>query len=119
VIERRRHELLQEWKHDAAARERFDLDGNGEISSREWDWAMRLARAQARKELSEADNSRISGSNTVHLLHRPSGGEPFIISGLPQEALIRRKTHKAGAFISAALVLFVIWLIAQGIRAPF
>ena len=119
VIDRRRRELLQEWKHDPAARERFDLDGDGEISPREWDWAMRLARAQARKELSEVDGSRVSGSNTVHLLHRPRGGEPFLISGLPQEALTRRKTRKAGALISAALLLFVIWLIAQGIRAPF
>ncbi|MFI9653319.1 GIDE domain-containing protein [Guyparkeria sp. GHLCS8-2] len=119
TIDQRRRELLQEWKHDEAARNRFDLDGDGEISPREWNWAMRLAQAQARKEFSEADQPRLSASNTVHLLHRPPGGEPFIISGLPQETLIRRKTHKAGAFIGAALVLFVIWLIAQGIRTPF
>ncbi len=119
VIERRRRELLQQWKHDAAARERFDLDGNGEISPREWDWAMRLARAQARKELSEVEGPWVSGSNMVHLLHRPTGGEPFVISGLPQETLIRRKTRKAGAFIGAGLVLFVIWLIVQDIRPPF
>lgn len=119
AIERRRRDLLQTWKHDQAARDRFDLDGDGEISAREWDWAMRLAHAQAQKELSEVDHPRATGSNTVHLLHRPRGGEPFILSGLPQETLIRRKTHKAGAFIAVALVLFVVWLIAQGIRTPF
>lgn len=119
VIERRRRELLREWKHDAAARERFDLDGDGEISTREWEWAMRLARAHARKELSDAEDPKVFGNNTVHLLRRPAGGELFIISGLPQETLIRRKTRKAGAFIGAGLALFLIWLIVNGIRPPF
>lgn len=119
VVEQRRLELLREWKADEDARQRFDLDGDGHISEREWAWAMRLARAQAQKEVGEADRERATGSNVVHLMHRPSNGDPFIISGLPQQSLVRRKTLKAGAFIAGALALFVFWLIAQGTRSLF
>ncbi len=119
AVEHRRQALLREWKRDDEAMARFDLDGDGEISPREWDWAMRLARAQARKEVSEAERELATGSNTVHLLHRPGNGEPFIISGVPQETLVRRKTFRAGGFTAAALVLFAIWLLAIDIRAPF
>ncbi|TKA88430.1 hypothetical protein FAZ79_10480 [Guyparkeria sp. SB14A] len=119
AIEQRRRELLQEWKHDDEALSRFDLDGDGEISMREWEWAMRLARAQAKREVGEAERERATGSNTVHLLHRPENGDPFIISGVPQETLIRRKTFKAGAFVAAGLILFVLALVALDIRTPF
>ena len=119
LIEERRRELLQEWKHDETARRRFDLDGDGQVSPREGEWAMRLARAQANKEIAEADQSGATGSNTLHLMHRPANGDPFIISGLPQKALIRRKTFKAGMYIGAGLLLFVLWLLANGVRSPF
>ena len=117
LIEQRRRDLLAEWKHDEAARQRFDLDGDGDISEREWAWAMRLARAQARKEIAEADRERASGKHVVHLLRRPHNGDPFISSGLPQDQLVRRKRLKAGGFIAGALLLFVFWLIAQGTRS--
>ena len=119
MVEQRRLELLREWKGDEAARQRFDLDGDGHISEREWDWAMRLARAQAHKEVGEADRERSTGSNVVHLMHRPQNGDPFIVSGLPQQSLVRRKTLKAGAFMAGALALFVFWLIAQSTRNLF
>lgn len=117
AIEQRRLDLLQEWKSDESARQRFDLDGDGEISEREWSWAMRLARAQARKEVREADRERATGNHLVHLMRRPDNGDPFIISGLPQDKLIRRKTLKASAFIAGSLALFVFWLIAEGTRS--
>ncbi|MCL7744969.1 E3 ubiquitin ligase family protein [Guyparkeria hydrothermalis] len=117
AVEQRRLDLLREWKTDETARQRFDLDGDGEISEREWSWAMRLARAQARRDVSDADRERVSASNVVHLMRRPDNGDPFIISGLPQDKLVRRKTLKAGAFITGSLVLFVFWLIAQTTRS--
>ena len=116
AIEQRRLDLLQEWKGDASARAQFDIDGDGEISEREWAWAMRLARAQAKKEIDEADREQTNDDHIVHLMRRPDNGDPFIISGLPQDKLVRRKTLKAGAFIAAALLLFVFWLIAQSTR---
>lgn len=117
AVEQRRLDLLREWKADETARQRFDLDGDGEISEREWSWAMRLARAQARKEVGQADRERATANNVVHLMRRPDNGDPYIISGLPQEKLVRRKTFKASAFIGGALLLFVFWLIAQGARS--
>ncbi len=118
VVERRRLELLREWKVDKALLQRFDLDGDGNISEREWAWARRLARAQARKEVSEAERESATGSNVVHLMHRPNNGNPFIISGLSQGRLAQRKTIRAAGFIMTALVLFVFWLMLQEMR-PF
>ncbi|MFP4251243.1 MAG: GIDE domain-containing protein [Guyparkeria sp.] len=119
AVEQRRRELLRAWKHDDTARARFDLDGDGEISAREWEWAMRLAQGQARKEVGEAERDRATAGNTVHLLHRPPNGEPFIISGLPQETLVKRKTARASGFIGVGLILFVIGLLALDVRPPF
>ncbi|MBN2871647.1 MAG: hypothetical protein JXJ30_01890 [Halothiobacillaceae bacterium] len=117
AVEHRRLDLLREWKNDESARQRFDLDGDGEITEREWAWAMRLARAQARKEVGEADRERANGNHLVHLMRRPDHGDPFIISGVAQETLVRRKTLKAGGFIAGSLGLFVFWLIAEGTRS--
>jgi len=119
AIEHRRRDLLTQWKARDEERDRFDLDGDGEISEREWQWAMRLARAQAEKEVREADAERLGSANVVNLMRRPGNGEPFIVSGLSQHDLVRRKTVRAGGYLVGAFGLFVIWLIVQGTRPPF
>lgn len=119
AVEHRRRELLAEWQRDDAQRQRFDLDGDGEVSEREWLWAMRLARARAEKEVREADAGGGPADNTANLIRRPGNGEPYIISGLDQQALVRRKTRRGGLFVAGAVVLFVFWLIAQTTRSPF
>ncbi|MFO7582749.1 GIDE domain-containing protein [Guyparkeria sp.] len=119
AVEHRRRELLAEWQQDDEKRQRFDLDGDGDISEREWQWAMRLARSQAENEIREADTVRHQGSHTANLIRRPDNGDPYIISGLDQGALIRRKNRRAALFMAAAVVLFVFWFVAQTTRSPF
>ena len=119
AVERRRQELIREWQASDRHRQRFDIDGDGEISEREWDWALRLARSQAEKEVREADAEARSRTNVAHLLRRPDNGDPYIISGLDQEALVRRKYRRSALLVAGAVLLFVFWYIAQTTRSPF
>ncbi|MGM0516554.1 MAG: GIDE domain-containing protein [Pseudomonadota bacterium] len=119
AVERRREQLIREWQADHRQRQRFDIDGDGEISQREWDWALRLARAQARKEVREADGEGRGRANVAHLIRRPDNGDPYIISGIDQETLVRRKYRRAALLIGGAVLLFVFWYIAQTTRSPF
>lgn len=119
AIEQRRRGLLGEWKARDEERARFDLDGDGEISQREWRWAMRLARAQAEKEVREADAERLGSVNVVNLMRRPATREPFIVSGLSQHDLVRRKTVRAAGLLGGAFGLFLIWFLVQATRTPF
>ncbi len=118
AIEHRRRDLLQQWKTRDEDRARFDLDGDGDISEREWQWAMRLARAQAEKEVRDADAGRLASANVVNLMRRPANGEPFIVSGLSQHDLLRRKRARATLSLAGGFVMFLIWLIVQTTRAP-
>jgi len=119
AVERRRQALIREWQASEEHRQRFDIDGDGEISQREWDWALRLARSQAEKEVREADAEAGRGANVAHLLRRPDNGDPYIISGLDQETLVRRKYRRAALLVAGAVLLFVFWYIAQTTRSPF
>ena len=119
AIERRRRELIREWQASDRHRQRFDIDGDGEISEREWDWALRLARSQAEKEVREADAEARSRANVANLLRRPDNGDPYIISGIDQETLVRRKYRRSALLVAGAVLLFVFWYIAQTTRSPF
>jgi hypothetical protein len=79
-------ELLAEWKKDHPQMlKRFDLDGNGEISIREWE----LARSAARREV-EARHREARNAPDLHVMHYPEDGRLYLISNMEAEGLARR-----------------------------
>jgi hypothetical protein len=78
--------LLAQWKADKARlKERFDLDGNGEIDVREWE----LARKAARREV-QRQHREIRSQPGVHTVRKPRDGRHFLISNLDPDRLARR-----------------------------
>jgi len=92
-------ELLAEWKQDQEAlRRRFDLDGNGAISPREW----MLARQAARREIAHRHQA-IRNEAVRHTLRKPADGRPFLISNLAPESLGRRYRWMSWGFLALML----------------
>jgi hypothetical protein len=79
-------EVLAEWKKDRATLlGRFDLDGDGEISEKEWG----LARQAARREVSRR-HREARETPDVHTLSCPSNGRHYLLSNLDPNRLARR-----------------------------
>ena len=71
-------ELLASWKKDEVQlRQRFDLDGDGKISIKEWELARLQARREVRTERAEANTRSAEG---VHLLRKPGDGRLFLLA---------------------------------------
>ena len=80
------NELLAEWKRDKAQLlERFDLNKDGEIDSREWELAVLAAKREVAKQHIE-----IQLKDGVHTLRKPKDDQLFLISNLPEEHLARK-----------------------------
>jgi len=78
--------LLAEWKRDhPQLLQRFDLDGDGQLSLREWE----LARSAARREV-EARHREARNTADLHLMHYPEGGRLYLISNMAPARLARR-----------------------------
>jgi len=93
-------ELLTEWKRDEAALLReFDTDGNGEIDLSEWEQVRAKAMAQVREKLADQ-----AAHPDIHVLARPSNRQPFILSAVPQETLVRRYRIQAALAFAGFLV---------------
>lgn len=93
-------ELLTEWKRDETALLReFDADGNGEIDLNEWEQVRAKAIAQVREKLADQ-----AAHPDIHVLARPSNRQPFILSAVPQETLVRRYRIQAGVAFAGFLV---------------
>lgn len=101
-------ELLADWKtRPQELLERFDLDGDGEISLQEWE----LARAQARREVL-ARQREVLAAPEAHVMRKPAGRRLYLISDLDPQRLARRYRWWAlfhllvffGAVVAAALV---------------
>lgn len=92
-------ELLAEWKQDQAElHRRFDLDGDGGISPREWT----LARLAARREVAR-QHQELRAQGPRHFLSRPGDGRPYLISNLPPEAMGKRYGWLARLFLALLL----------------
>jgi hypothetical protein len=92
-------ELLAEWKRNQPQLlERFDLDGDGGISGKEW----ALARSQARREIRRQHNE-IRTQPGTHVLHKPRDGRLFLISNVDPETLVRR--YRLWAWVHLAALL--------------
>lgn len=97
VLDARREEgeLLAEWKSDREAlHRRFDLDGDGDISPREW----LLARLAARREIAR-QHAALRAQATRHYLSRPGDMRPYLISNLSPEAMGTRYSWLARLFL--------------------
>lgn len=78
--------LLAEWKRDhPQLLKRFDLDGDGRLSLREWE----LARSAARRQV-EAQHREERSSADLHLMCYPDDGRLYMISNMPPQRLARR-----------------------------
>lgn len=78
--------LLTQWKADRTnLLQRFDLDGDGNISEDEW----LLARAQARRDVKK-QHHEIRLQSGTNMLHKPRDGRLFMISDINPDSLARR-----------------------------
>ena len=78
--------LLGSWKKaPVQLKKRFDLDGNGEIDTHEWELARRLATRTVEKEHRE-----IRQLDELNIVRAPSEGRMFLISTLPPQKTRRR-----------------------------
>lgn len=92
-------ELLAEWKEDQTAlHRRFDLDGDGDISSKEW----MLARLAARREIAK-QHAELRAQAIRHFLAKPDDRRPFLISNLSPDAMGTRYGWLARAFLALML----------------
>ena len=96
-------DLLSEWKQDQASlQQRFDLDGNGEIDSREW----LLARRAAEREI-DRDHEARRQQPRRHTLSKPRRRALYLISNLDPESLGRR--YAALAWLHLVLLLGALY----------
>ena len=78
--------LLAEWKRDPERlKERFDLDGDGQIDLREWE----LARKAAAREV-EKNHRELRQQPGIHVISRPPSGRMYLISNLSPQQLKRK-----------------------------
>lgn len=103
--------LLAEWKRDQRGLiERFDSDGDREISVEEWDQAREQALEQVRRE--RADEPHLP---RVPVLGHPQDQRPFLLAVGEQDSLTRRWRYAAFASGAGFVVSIGIlaWLFAQ------
>ncbi|MBK9026338.1 MAG: hypothetical protein IPN98_00055 [Propionivibrio sp.] len=78
--------LLAEWKRDQPGLlKRFDLDGDGSISMKEW----MLARQAARREVAKL-HREVRNDADLHTLRCPTNGQLYLLSNIGPERISRR-----------------------------
>lgn len=104
--------LLAEWKQDQAQlTRRFDVDGDGKVSLREWE----RAREEARRTVTDRHLERPS-QPALHVLGRPDGGRLFMIAAFPEGAIARRYRRRAlVAFAGFVAATFALGWLLQGV----
>lgn len=104
-------QLLAQWKRDQVSlHARFDSDNDGVISIDEWE----RARQAARREVLKAQRERPSGSE-FNVLRKPGDDRlPYLLSVLPQDALVRRYRWYAGGALALFLLAGAVcsWMLA-------
>jgi hypothetical protein len=79
-------EMLGEWKKQPAMlKQRFDLDGDGEIDLREWELARQAARREVEKQHREA-----RAQPDLHIMEAPTDGRAYLISNFDPDKLAWR-----------------------------
>jgi len=115
-IEAKTAALLKQWKQDPQRMKQFDLNQDGRIDMKEWAWARRLARAEAKVQQAQV----AMAESEIHTMSKPKDGRPFILSGIPQKTLVRRKRRRGFAIWAVSIVLFGLWIYVGDLRGgPF
>ncbi|MCB1760474.1 MAG: hypothetical protein KDI68_11935 [Gammaproteobacteria bacterium] len=115
-LQTRERELLREWKQSPEQlKARFDRNRDGEIDLQEWQQARLAAAAQ-----SAIDQRRHDAVSEPHRLAKPVDPElPFLLSTLPQFAIVRQRKRWAalllgGFFLGGAIC---VWLLSMRLAA--
>ena len=106
-------ELLEKWKHDKRMMALLDRNRDGAVDVKEREAARRMAIQNVR----DAQVERAVNTPDLNILAMPKDGRPFILSGIPQAALIRRyRGYAAGCLgiVAAASGVFLTALKARG-----
>lgn len=106
-------ELLDKWKHDKQMMALLDRNKDGVVDVKEWEAARRMAIQKVR----DAEVERAVNTPDLNILANPKDGRPYILSGVPQAALIRRyRSYAAGCLgiLAVASGLFLSALKARG-----
>lgn len=104
-------ELLDKWKHDKAMMALLDANKDGTVDTREWEAARRMAQRKVR----EAHVERALATPDLNIIGRARNGRPYILSGVPQAALVQRFRSRAAACLSLVCGSggFVLWALVQ------
>lgn len=100
-------ELLSKWKHDKKMMALLDVNKDGAVDVNEWEAARRMASQKVRQEHVQ----RAVETGDLHILAKPKDRRPFVLSGIPQAALIRRFRIYSGLSSAAAFGagVFALW----------
>ncbi len=106
--------LLSDWKNDKTTLlKRFDLDGDGKISLKEWELARMQAMREVRKRRAEQLGNFAEG---VHLLRKPGDGRLFLLAGELPDDLGRRYKLWSWFHLAAFLGMGVTGLVLLGVK---
>lgn len=100
-------ELLSKWKHDRKMMALLDVNKDGAVDVKEWEAARRVAVQKVRQE----HVRRAVETGDLNILAKPRDRRPFVLSGIPQAALIRRFRIYSGLCSTAAFAggVFALW----------
>ncbi len=100
-------ELLSKWKHEKKMMALLDVNKDGAVDVKEWEAARRMALQKVRQEHVQ----RAVETGDLHILAKPRDRRPFVLSGIPQAALIRRFRVYSGLCNAAAFATgaFALW----------
>jgi hypothetical protein len=106
--------LLAEWKQDQAALvERFDADGDGQVSLGEWE----RAREEARQAVTQRHLEKPVPA-AVHVISRPDSRQLFLIAAYPEKELARRFRRRAlVAFVGFGVATYALGWLLQGVSS--
>ena len=102
--------VINDWKKDQAAlRDRFDSNKDGNIDQQEWE----VARSEARAAAQQIHDELALEPDTSIMAKPSNSSRPFIISMYPQ-ALLARKYRRSGYAALAACIISICaaaWLV--------
>lgn len=105
-------ELLAKWKGDKRMMALLDRNKDGTVDMKEWEAARRMAAQKVRAQHVE----RAVSTPDLHILAKPRDRRPYILSGIPQAALIRRYRRYAAGCLALLAGSFGFFLFAMNVR---
>ena len=99
AVDQKTQEILRRWKNDQGTMlRRFDTNHDGQISAEEWEAVRVAAHTEAEATVLHSPTERVG------VVGQTTHGEPFLISPLDAEHLVRREKHWAfGLLVTSVL----------------